>query len=206
MNAIVTKPRAVEAAPEPLIDVTIEVARSLDDLLRVMSVRTLAFMGDQSCPYDEEFDHNDFAGATHLLLKVRGEPAGVARMRWFGEFAKLERVAVVRRFRGGKASIALIEAAVKLAQRKGYRTLLAYAQPRMMPLWQAAFDVRPAGRRDGFVFSDHEYCELVVDLKPVEGALRVDDDPLVLNRPEGAWDIPGVLDQSAVRGATNPMA
>lgn len=206
MNAFVEKPRAVEAAPEPLVDLTIDVARSLEDLLRVMSVRTLAFMGDQACPYDEEFDGNDFAGATHLLLRVGGEPAGVARMRWFGEFAKLERVAVVRRFRGGRASVALIDAAVKLAQRKGYRRLLAYAQPRMMPLWQSAFDVRPAGRRDGFVFSDHEYCELVVELKPVADALEIDDDPLVLNRPEGAWDAPGVLDQSAVRGATNPMA
>ena len=208
MNAIVRNPQAVEAVepiPAPSSDMEVVVARSLDDLMQVMSVRTLAFMGDQSCPYDEEFDGNDFCGATHLLLKVRGEPAGTVRMRWFADFCKLERIALTRRFRGGKGSFALIDAAADLARKKGYRKLLTYAQPRYIPLWQSGFKVAPAEGRPTFTFSDHEYVALEAELTPIDGAMHIEIDPFVLNRPEGDWDRPGVRDRSADRPATNPM-
>ena len=36
-------------------------------------------------------------------------------------------------------------------------------------------------------------------------ALGFDTDPMVLLRPEGDWDRPGILDRSAGRPATNPL-
>ena len=194
------------APPAPPMEIT--VARTLDELMQVMNVRSQAFIGDQSCPYAEEFDGNDFAGATHFLLRIGGEPAGTARMRWFGEFAKLERVAVTAAFRGSQAAIALIQAGSDLASRKGYKKMLAYGQPKLLPYWQAMFGedvVQPRRDRNGFVFSDHQYVEMVIELDQVEDALTLEDAPLRLNRPEGEWDRAGVLDRSARRGATNPM-
>jgi hypothetical protein len=41
-------------------------------------------------------------------------------------------------------------------------------------------------------------------LDPRQDAITADCDPLVMLRPEGAWDRPGVLDHSANRPATNP--
>ena len=58
--------------------------------------------------------------------------------------------------------------------------------------------------RAPFTFSDHVYVETIKRLTPPDGAVTIDSDPLVLLRPEGAWDRPGVLDRSATRPASNP--
>jgi hypothetical protein len=58
--------------------------------------------------------------------------------------------------------------------------------------------------RARFTFSDHEYVETIRELTPPADAVTIDSDPLVICRPEGSWDRPGVLDHSADRPATNP--
>ena len=44
---------------------------------------------------------------------------------------------------------------------------------------------------------------MVVEGAPPPDALTLESDPMVLLRPEGAWDEAGVLDRSADRPATN---
>ena len=61
----------VEEFEPPVI---IRVARTLEDMQRIAVVRALVYMAEQDCPYDEEFDGNDLAGATHLLGEAGGEP------------------------------------------------------------------------------------------------------------------------------------
>jgi len=57
-----------------------------------------------------------------------------------------------------------------------------------------------------FHFSDHEYGAYYIDLVPGADAPTMHSDPLVLNRPEDRMDVPGILEQSTERGATNPHA
>jgi predicted GNAT family N-acyltransferase len=175
------------------------VARTLDEVMQVMTVRALVYMAEQRCPYGEEYDGNDFAGATHLLLRRDGEPVGTLRLRWFADFAKLERVAILPDRRGRHETLALIEAAIRLAERKGYRRILGHAQARLLPFWQRRFRAVPRGERGQFAFSDHDYIEMVAEVNPPENALSLDSDPMVLLRPEGDWDRPGVLDRSLTR-------
>lgn len=204
MNANVRMPmdaRAVAEVDEGCLEIT--VCRTLDDLMQAMSVRTLVYMGEQACPYEEEYDGNDFAGATHLLLRRNGEPIGTLRIRWFADFAKVERVSVRREHRRGRATLMLIQAAKKLAERKNYKKLLGYGQVRLIPFWQQYFNAYVRDRRDGFVVSDHDYVEMVVEGVPPSDALTLDSDPMVLLRPEGAWDDSGVLDRSTARPANN---
>ena len=180
---------------------TVKVARTLDDLLQVMAVRTLVYMGEQQCPFDEEYDGNDFAGATHLILRRDDEPVGVVRLRWFAGFAKLERLAIRREFRGGAGLMLLASEAFELAALKGYRKLMGHAQGRVVAFWRRKFKGRIRNGRPLFSFSDHDYVELEFDLEPLPGALTIDSDPFVLIRPEGEWDRPGVLDRSHSRPA-----
>ena len=163
MNAMV-KPMTAETARATGLEpdgYEVCVARTLNDLMQVVAVRTLVYMGEQACPYGEEYDGNDFAGATHLLLRFKGEPIGVLRMRWFADFAKFERVAVVKNHRGSSAILALIRAAIGLAERKGYRRILGHAEPRLVNFWARRLNARIRPRRGGFAFSDHEYVEIV---------------------------------------------
>ena len=207
MNANVRLPLEARARTE--VDegeLVVSVCRTLDDLMQAMSVRTLVYMGDQACPYAEEYDGNDFSGATHLLLRRNGEPIGTLRIRWFADFAKTERVAVRKEYRGGRATLMLILAAKKLAERKNYKKLLGYGQVRLIPFWRQYFNAEVLRDRDRFVVSDHDYVEMVVEANPPANAITIDGDPMVILRPEGAWDEPGPLDRSKTRTATNPGA
>jgi predicted GNAT family N-acyltransferase len=162
-------------------------------------VRSVVYMGEQHCPYDEEYDGNDFAGATHLILSSGGEPVGVVRIRWFSDFAKLERMALRKEFRGNRAVMVLIREAFNLAARKGYRRIMGHAQRRVATFWVRHFNGRIRAERATFQFSDHDYVEMEADLTPPADALTVDSDPMVLIRPEGEWDKVGILEQSAAR-------
>lgn len=173
---------------------SVRVARDLNDMMQVMSVRSLVYMGEQLCPYDEEYDGNDFAGATHLILSSGREPVGVLRIRWFKDFAKLERMALRKEFRGNRTVLLLIKSAFDLAARKGYRKIMGHAQRRVAPFWIRHFKGRIREGRSTFQFSEFDYVEMEADLQPPPDALHVDSDPMVLIRPEGEWDRPGVLE------------
>lgn len=187
-----------------LDEISVDVARTIPELMEAFAVRAMVYMGEQQCPYEEEYDGNDFAGATHLIARIGKEPVGVMRIRWFAKFCKVERVAVRREHRDGHVAAAMIEAACRLAGRKGYQTILGYIQSRLLPFWMRYGRVRPRAGRKRFVFSDHEYVEVIRRIDTPADALTLETAPLVMLRPEGAWDEAGVLDRSAARPAASP--
>jgi predicted GNAT family N-acyltransferase len=159
-------------------------------------------MSEQNCPYDEEFDGNDYC-ATHILGLVGDQPAAVLRIRFFAEFAHIGRLAVLPRFRRTLIPKVVIEQGIEICRRKGYRTLYGQAQKRLVGFW-AKFGFQPMRKNANLVFSDHEYVEITAELEPHENAITTRSDPYTIIRPEGRWDEPGVLDHSAARPATNP--
>lgn len=204
MTARATLAEPLEPACLPKAAVSVTVARTFEDLMQAIAIRSMVYMGEQFCPYDEEFDGNDLAGATHLIARIGREPVGVVRLRWFSDFAKLERLTVIPACRGGAVPRALLDAAFDLAAKKGYRRVMGHTQVRLAPVLMRLGKVKVRPNRKRFKFSDHEYVETIRELTPPDDAVTIDSDPLVLLRPEGAWDRPGVLDRSADRPATNP--
>ena len=183
-------------------NIGISVARTFDDLMRVAAIRNAVYIGEQECPFDEEYDGNDLA-ATHLLAFVGDEPVGCLRLRFFADFAKFERVAVRKEFRKSRAAVQLIQAGLKLCQKKGYRRVIGYAQTRLTHFW-TRFGFRPLEGKKQFVFSDYDYIEMIADLEPMPDALTLGTDPYVIIRPEGRWHKPGILEKSASRAVTSP--
>jgi len=180
--------------------ISVSVVRDLDALLEAWSIRALVYMGEQDCPYAEEFDGNDLSGATHLIVRIGQEPVGVMRIRWFADFAKIERVAIRPPHRSGEASAALVKAALELAARKGYRRVLGHIQARLLRYWMRTAGVRVRQGRPSFRFSGFDYVEIERDLLPLDNALSADTPALVLLRPEGDWDRPGVLERKPAPG------
>ncbi len=170
--------------------------------MRVAAVRNSVYIGEQECPYDEEYDGNDLA-ATHLLAYIGDEPVGCLRLRFFADFAKFERVAIRKEFRNSRAAIQLVQAGLKICQKKGYRRVIGHAQTRLANFW-TRFGFRPLEGRQRFIFSDYEYIEMVAELEREPDALTLDTDPYVLIRPEGRWHVPGILERSIARAATTP--
>ncbi len=178
--------------------VTVEVVRSMDEMTRVIAIRGAVYMGEQRCPFEEEFDGNDFS-ATHLICHKDGEPVGCMRIRYFAGFAKLERLAVRHERRGSGLAGRLIDAAIELCRKKGYSVFYAQAQKRYIKVWKSrGFELM---RSRELVFSDFDYVEVKLETEKHPQSITLDDDPYVIIRPEGRWDIPGILERSASRGA-----
>lgn len=180
-------------------DVSITVVRSIEDFMRVVAVRSATFVAEQDCPYEEEFDGNDFS-ASHLLAYVGKEPVGCLRIRYFAGFAKLERLAVRHEFRSRHIGTRLMKAGVEFCRAKGYRRIYGRAQKDLLNYYRNMGWKQLEGSSE-FFFSDYAYIEIVIDTDPSPNAIALGVDPYVLMRPEGRWDRPGVLDRSAQRGS-----
>ena len=181
----------------PRDPISVRVVRSMDEMARVIAIRGAIYMGEQNCPFEEEFDGNDFS-ATHLICHKDREPVGCMRIRYFADFAKLERLAVRSEGRGCGLAGRLLDTAVELCRKKGYRTLYAHSQKRFLKVWESR-GFRLMGDRE-LVFSDFDYVEVKLETEKHPQSITLDDDPYVLIRPEGSWDTPGILEDSARRG------
>jgi predicted GNAT family N-acyltransferase len=180
----------------------VTVARTMEDLGRVIAIRSAVYIGEQECPYEEEFDGNDLA-ATHLLAYSGDEPAGCLRVRFFAGFAKIERLAIRKEFRKSRAAFLLVRAGLRLCQMKGYRRAYGHSQTRLVNFW-GRFGFRTFEGAKSFVFSDFEYVELAAEIEPDPQAVAIGGNPYVIIRPEGQWDRPGILERSASRAASSP--
>ena len=165
-------------------------------------IRGAVYGAEQLSPYREEFDGNDFSGS-HLIGFVDNEPAAVIRIRYFASFAKLERLAVLERFRKTRIKYEIMQHVIELCRRKGYTKLYGHSQKRLVHFHEQ-FGFRASDVQRQLVFADHEYVEIELDLEPHSDPITLRSDPYVIIRPEGAWDRPGILDASAVRPPTNP--
>ena len=189
-------------AGNPGRKLSVAVARTFEDVMRAASIRAAVYMAEQNCPYEEEFDGNDFS-ATHLIGYVGDEPAGCLRIRYFADFAKIERLAVRGEFRTTRLAVSLMRAGIELCRAKGYRRIYAHAQKRLLNFFvRLGFRQLEHGRE--FAFSDFDYVEIVLDTTPHPRAIALGVDPYVMIRPEGRWHVPGILERSALRPVTRP--
>jgi predicted GNAT family N-acyltransferase len=183
-------------------EIAVTMARSIEDLMRVISVRSAVYIAEQECPYLEEFDGNDFC-STHLLGYIGNEPAGCIRIRYFADFAKIERLAVRKEFRKTRLSFQMVRAAIDLCRVKGYRRLYGHAQKRLVNFWSRFGFEEFEGGQD-LVFSDFDYVEMQMKAEKHPEAISIGVDPYMIIRPEGRWHLPGVLEDSRNRPVTRP--
>lgn len=180
------------------VGVSIEPARSVAELHAAFAVRNTVYVQGQNCPVEEEFDGNDFCGS-HLVARVHGEIAGTARLRWFAGTMKIERLAVLETHRGQGVGRALVKRALEIGAGKGYSLAIADAQGQRISFWQElGFEHADTER---FSFSDHEFLRMALRF-PASACVLDDANPMRGNRPEGAWDTPGVLERAD--GAITP--
>ena len=173
---------------------TVRVVRDFQDFTKIVAIRTSTYMIEQFCSFDEEFDGNDFC-ATHLIGEIDGEPAGCVRIRYFGEFAKLERLAVRPDYRRSRMMRKLVKAAFDHCARKGFTKLYAHAREDLVPAWER-FGAKLVEGRRAFTFSDVSFREMELDLPKHPRAIAFGADPMMLIRPEGEWDELGPIDRA----------
>ncbi|GAA4088245.1 GNAT family N-acetyltransferase [Mucilaginibacter panaciglaebae] len=93
--------------PEPK-KIVVNKVNDQPDLDKVFAIRREVFVGEQNCPPELEWEHED--ESTHFLATVDGEPAGASRWRKTENGYKLERFAVLQQFRGQGVAQELVRA------------------------------------------------------------------------------------------------
>lgn len=179
--------------------------RTLNDYQMMVTLRAMTFMSEQHCPYDEEFDENDLC-ATNFLVFDGHRPVGTLRLRWFAEFAKLERIALLASYRGTGAVKVLLAEAFEVVARKGYVRMISHIQRRYWDLWSNTFNFTRVPNKPSFFFSDYEYYEIEIPVPIHPKRITLKADPYLILRPEGSWDEPGVLEASAGRNIDEQVA
>ena len=188
---------------EPTKRYGIKVASCLDDMMQITAVRSAVFMSEQQCPYEEEFDGNDFCGA-HLIGYYYNEPIACLRARFFADFAKLERLAVRHEFRNSRMSFDIVWAEIELARKKGYRKIYGHAQDRLVNFW-SRFSAKPVRGKKPPVISDFSCTEMLLETETHPDPISLESDPYMIIRPQGAWHKSSVLDRSTKRHITSPL-
>ena len=115
--------------------VLFRLADSPDDLLKAVAVRAIVFMDEQRISYAEEIDGLD-ADALQILGEYAGEPVATARIRFLGDTAKLERLAIRKAWRGQGLGDRLLEFRLATARARGFRRFKLHGQTRLRAFYE----------------------------------------------------------------------
>jgi predicted GNAT family N-acyltransferase len=103
------------------------------ELDKVFAIRREVFVGEQNCPPELEWEFED--ESNHFLATVDDEPAGASRWRKTDKGYKLERFAVLSKFRGRGVAQALVKEVLNdLPADASYVYL--HAQVQAVPLYE----------------------------------------------------------------------
>jgi predicted GNAT family N-acyltransferase len=129
-----------------------KVVTSLNDLMKVFIVRGIVFLEEQEVPYATEHDIYDDS-AIHVLGEEDGEPFASGRIRACGEYAKLERIAIRKSYRGKNLGHQLTGFMISVAKEQGFKKFKLHAQVHLVDFY----------RKHGFKIAGDIFKEAGID-------------------------------------------
>lgn len=122
---------------------------SPEDLAACMEIRKVAFVSEQNVPADLEADGLD-PSARQFGVRADGNLIGTCRVRLIGSAAKIERVAIIKDFRGQGVGRVLMKYILNELRKNGDIQLFKLAsQAYAVPFYEKL----------GFRTRGHEYLE-----------------------------------------------
>ena len=137
-------------------DLSVRIATSEKDVLKVLVVRGIVFIEEQKVDWEGEIDEFEKT-ATHFLGEVGGQPVATGRLRHLEDgWVKVERIAVRPRWRGEGYAKEIVTFMLEHAVGKGAKKFKMHAQVHLEEFYQEF-----GFRREGGVFEecgiDHIY-------------------------------------------------
>ena len=112
-----------------------KIVNSIEDLQKCLVVRGIVFCEEQKCPYSREVDGLDFS-AIHFLCTAENEPIATARMRLLKDYAKIERLAVRKEYRGKGIGKDMFTFVLNHANEMGYNKIKIHAQVYLLRFYE----------------------------------------------------------------------
>ena len=86
------------------------------EMLSCLSLRRTVFIEEQNVPENEEVDGDD-PNCDHILLTISDDPVGAARLKYYDNFVKVQRVCVLKNYRGQGIGSNIINFIIKHIER-----------------------------------------------------------------------------------------
>jgi predicted GNAT family N-acyltransferase len=116
--------------------IVVKLALSDDEYQQVLAIRKEVFVKEQRVPESIEIDEFETT-SDHFLVLVNNQPAACGRLRLKGQYAKFERIATLKQFRGSGVGSKLMAFMMSHARQK-YSNALPYmhSQVEAVPFYQ----------------------------------------------------------------------
>ncbi len=169
--------------------IRVEIVTTMEQLQHAYAIRAICFMEDTGLVAGHAFDGNDLQ-ATHIIIYSGEEPIGALRIRWFSDFAKIERSAFRKAYRHPRHLKIAAEFVFRHIARKGYSRVITHASPLYARLWRSLLGFKQVADKPPAFYAGHDepFVELIKELDVPENAITLATDPAVLFRTEGEWD------------------
>ena len=91
------------------------------DMLSCLELRRTVFIEEQNVPENEEVDGDD-PDCDHILLTVSDIPVGAARLKYYNDFIKVQRVCVLKNYRGQGIGSKIINFIIRHVEKNDIRS------------------------------------------------------------------------------------
>ena len=91
------------------------------DMLSCLDLRRTVFIEEQNVPENEEVDGDD-PDCDHILLTVSDIPVGTARLKYYNDFIKVQRVCVLKNYRGQGIGSKIINFIIRHVEKNDIRS------------------------------------------------------------------------------------
>ena len=173
-----------------------KVVMDANQFAHALAIRSICIFEELGLAMDQAFDGNDYQ-ATHIVAYHGEEPIGATRIRWFRDFAKIERTSFRKAHRSARVLRQCSDFIFDHIARKGYSKLVTHAEPKLALVWKRILGFEEVQGRPVVKTGDREpYLELIKHLNVPSDAININTEPRILFRTEGAWHKPSAFERS----------
>jgi predicted GNAT family N-acyltransferase len=113
----------------------IKIVESNEEKEQAFHVRTVVFVDEQKVSIEEEIDEHEDE-AIHFIGYEDKSPIAASRLRWVDNYGKLERICILKNYRGKSYGSQLIKAMEAKVTSKGYTQTKLNAQTRAIDFYK----------------------------------------------------------------------
>jgi len=116
-------------------NLTIKKVNNKNDFEKVIDIRKNVFIKEQNVPYDIEIDGLD-STSEHFIAYLNDETIGCARIRTEKSVAKLERIAVIKKYRGKGFGTKLTKFLIEYCKKERFDEIVLHSQTQVVDFYR----------------------------------------------------------------------
>ena len=138
----------------------IKKVKNKSELNKAFEIRTTVFIEEQNVPTELEIDGLD-SEAEHFIAYLHSKPIGCARIRKNKDFAKLERIAIIKEYRCRGFGKQLTNFLVEYCKQNNYNKIKLHSQIYISDFYKK-LGFKPVGKK--FFEAGIEHIEMIMNI------------------------------------------